>query len=88
MASSVTLEETLRSFLEDGNTISAAEEIKKEEYREWVAENGWDKLVPVIVAQLTKENWEKCPQVLSGCQVILTFPLTTVCCVFQPVFGC
>ena len=69
MASSVTLEKTLRSFLEDGNTISASEEIKKEEYREWVAENGWDKLVPVIVAQLTKENWEKCPQVLSGCQV-------------------
>ena len=71
MACSVTLEDILRSLLEDGNTISACEEIKKEEYQEWIIEHGWDKLVPVIIAQLTQENWEKCPQVLSGCQELL-----------------
>jgi len=71
MACSVTLEDILRSQLEDGNTISACEEIKKEEYQEWIVEHGWDKLVPVIIAQLSQENWEKCPQVLRGCQELL-----------------
>jgi len=71
MASCVTLEDILRGHLEEWNTVSACQEIKKEEHQEWIGEHGWDKLVPVIIAQLTEESWARCPQVFPGCQELL-----------------
>ena len=41
------------------------------ENQDWVAEHGWDKIVAVVMNQLTSENWARCPQIFPGCQEIL-----------------
>jgi hypothetical protein len=63
MASNLSLDEIVQSHLEDWNIVSACQEVKRAEHQEWIAEHGWDKLVAVVVVQLTAENWTKCPQV-------------------------